>query len=62
MCIYALSPVHLVKPEAMEEYLDDFNMFANMMRERTNAHLCGSWTCLIGDQDEAGNISQSISR
>eukprot|EP00105_Crassostrea_gigas_P009232 XP_011424093.1 PREDICTED: protein NipSnap-like isoform X2 [Crassostrea gigas] len=48
---------HAVKPEDMEEYLKQFFKFQELMHEKkTGAHLIGSFTVEIGDQDEAIHI------
>lgn len=48
---------HAVKPENMEEYLKQFSKFQELMHEKkTGAHLIGSFTVEIGDQDEAIHI------
>ncbi|XP_048739082.2 protein NipSnap-like isoform X2 [Ostrea edulis] len=48
---------HAVKPENMEEYLKQFSKFQELMHEKkTGAHLVGSFTVEIGDQDEAIHI------
>jgi len=48
---------HGVKPEYMEEYLNEFKVFQEAMEERhTGAELVGSFTVEIGDQDEAVHL------
>ncbi|XP_074640620.1 protein NipSnap homolog 1-like isoform X1 [Tubulanus polymorphus] len=48
---------HSVKPEFMEEYLNEFQNFHNLVQEkRTGAELLGSFTVSIGKQDEAVHI------
>jgi len=48
---------HGVKPECMEEYLNQFQSFQDMMRDKnTGAELVGSFTVEIGDQDEAVHL------
>ncbi|XP_061197146.1 protein NipSnap-like isoform X2 [Saccostrea echinata] len=49
--------LHAVKPESMEEYLKQFSQFQELMHvKKTGAHLVGSFTVEIGDQDEAIHI------
>jgi len=41
----------------MAEYLEDSARFVEMMNEKqTGSQLAGSWTCMIGDQDEAVHL------
>ncbi|KAJ8312108.1 hypothetical protein KUTeg_009481 [Tegillarca granosa] len=48
---------HAVKPENMEEYLKQFELFQQLMHDKkTGAKLIGSFTVEIGDQDEAIHI------
>ncbi|BFZ18992.1 hypothetical protein BsWGS_22032 [Bradybaena similaris] len=48
---------HAVKPECMEEYLNQFSTFQQLMKDKgTGAELVGSFTVEIGDQDEAVHI------
>ncbi|KAL3858092.1 hypothetical protein ACJMK2_012706 [Sinanodonta woodiana] len=48
---------HAVKPEAMEEYLNKYAKFQQLMHDKqTGAKLVGSFTVEIGDQDEAIHI------
>ncbi|XP_033749041.1 protein NipSnap-like isoform X2 [Pecten maximus] len=50
---------HAVKPENMEEYLKQFQLFQQLMHDKgTGAKLIGSFTVEIGDQDEAVHIWQ----
>jgi len=48
---------HAVKPEYMEDYLKQFEIFQQLMHDKkTGASLIGSFTVEIGDQDEAVHI------
>ncbi|KAI8740054.1 Nipsnap [Biomphalaria glabrata] len=48
---------HAVKPEYMEEYINQFSTFQQLMKEKdTGAELVGSFTVEIGDQDEAVHL------
>ncbi|XP_076435171.1 protein NipSnap-like isoform X2 [Babylonia areolata] len=48
---------HAVKPEFMEDYLNQFKIFKQLMDEKkAGSELIGSWTVEIGDQDEAIHI------
>ncbi|CAG5130003.1 unnamed protein product [Candidula unifasciata] len=48
---------HAVKPEYMEEYLNQFSTFQQLMQDKgTGAELVGSFTVEIGEQDEAVHI------
>ncbi|CAC5421467.1 unnamed protein product [Mytilus coruscus] len=48
---------HAVKPEFMEDYLNQFSRFQDLMHEKkTGAKLVASFTVEIGDQDEAVHI------
>ncbi|KAL4224175.1 Nipsnap [Mactra antiquata] len=48
---------HSVKPEYMEDYLKQFEVYQNLMHDKnTGAELKGSFTVEIGDQDEAIHI------
>ncbi|KAL8576122.1 hypothetical protein ACOMHN_001472 [Nucella lapillus] len=48
---------HAVKPECMEEYLNQFKVFKQLMDEKkAGSELIGSWTVEIGNQDEAIHI------
>lgn len=48
---------HAVKPECMEDYLNQFRTFKQLMEEKqAGSKLIGSWTVEIGDQDEAIHI------
>ncbi|KAK7487907.1 hypothetical protein BaRGS_00020808 [Batillaria attramentaria] len=48
---------HAVKPECMEDYLNQFGTFKQLMEEKqAGSKLIGSWTVEIGDQDEAIHI------
>ncbi|XP_052074740.1 protein NipSnap-like isoform X2 [Mytilus californianus] len=48
---------HAVKPEFMEDYLNQFSRFQGLMHEKkTGANLVASFTVEIGDQDEAVHI------
>ncbi|XP_025090888.1 protein NipSnap-like isoform X2 [Pomacea canaliculata] len=48
---------HAVKPESMEEYLNQFGRFSELIEmKQTGAELVGSWTVEIGDQDEAIHV------
>jgi len=50
---------HGVKPEYMEDYLNEFQNFQQLMKDKeTGAELVGSFTVEIGDQDEAVHIWQ----
>ncbi|XP_059149149.1 protein NipSnap-like isoform X2 [Physella acuta] len=50
---------HAVKPEYMEEYINQFATFQKLMKDKgTGADLVGSFTVEIGDQDEAVHIWQ----
>ncbi|XP_005104300.1 protein NipSnap isoform X2 [Aplysia californica] len=50
---------HGVKPECMEDYLNQFSTFQQLMRDKgTGAELVGSFTVEIGDQDEAVHMWQ----
>jgi len=43
-----------VKPEDMEQYIREFKIFMNMIKEwQTGAELSASWTVEVGDLDEA---------
>lgn len=51
--VYELQ-VHKVKPECMLNYIQEFEKFVDLMKKKdTGAKLKGSWTVLVGDQDEA---------
>ncbi|XP_052226825.1 protein NipSnap-like [Dreissena polymorpha] len=48
---------HAVKPEYMEEYLKQFQVYQELMQNKaSNVTLKGSFTVEIGDQDEAVHI------
>ncbi|KAK7088707.1 protein NipSnap-like isoform X1 [Littorina saxatilis] len=48
---------HAVKPDCMEDYLNQFKIFKQLMDEKkAGSELIGSWTVEIGDQDEAIHI------
>ncbi|CAG5114872.1 unnamed protein product [Candidula unifasciata] len=50
---------HSVRPEYMEEYLNQFGSFQKLMKEKgAGAELVGSFTVVIGEQDEAVHIWQ----
>lgn len=55
-CVYELQ-FHRVQPSKMHGYLEQCAKFVELMQEKdTGAKLAGSWTCLIGDQDEAVHL------
>jgi hypothetical protein len=48
---------HSVKPECMDQYMKDFQVFINMIGEwKTGAQLAASWTVAVGDLDEAIHV------
>ena len=57
MSSHSMVIVHRVKPEYMAQYLEESARFVELMDEKqTGAKLAGSWTCMIGDQDEAVHL------
>ncbi|ESN97616.1 hypothetical protein HELRODRAFT_187346 [Helobdella robusta] len=60
--VYELQ-MHKVRPEAMDEYLDEYEKFSHMVSKwGTGGQLLGSWTVEVGDLDEATQSTSGSTR